>query len=376
MAMSPYDPAIVPDSIHALQLSARSDPHDCMVLADWYESRDQLVLADATRLLHGLYRPDAAAMAAIMFARPEVARLWRDELPESPHRTRKRVDKMTTGERGRMPEWAEKWTKIGLSTERADRPLFEAAVAACYRYSGLSDPRAVIWAPCPIVAICAGSIATAVLRRLGQSGDSAAASVEASVRDSVRDSVHAGVHAAVHAAVCASSVGAGVDDGVGVSVGDAVARASRLSLETVGASVIDSGGDSVSTDVDNSVLCSVRSSVLTSVCTSVHDSVGSNVDTSVDDSVDDSVGVSVTAPAQVASQDLEQWHLYNGGQFRVGGYWWGPAAVSFALDVLRLDIGREQEAQGSRVRCDVYVGVLVVAAPGLGDRLGAADPDR
>lgn len=33
-----------------------------------------------------------------------------------------------------------------------------------------------------------------------------------------------------------------------------------------------------------------------------------------------------------------------GGQFWVGGYWWGsPAYVSFILDVMGLDIGRDLE---------------------------------
>jgi len=347
--MTPYDPTAVPGRLHALQVRARDDAHERSVLADWYEETGAHPLATATRQLHGLYRPDAAAMGTIMTSRPEVARLWRDELPERAHRTRKRVRKMTTAEAAQMPEWVAKWTRIGLSTERADRPMFEAAVAACYRYSELSMPRTIVWAPCPIVVAYAGSIATAVLRRLGQSGDSVGARVDAGVNDSVGASVGARVEDSVRASVNAS-VGARVDASVNASVGASVGA--RVE-DSVRASVNASVGARVEDSVRASVGASVGASVDAGVGASVDANVGRSVGRSVGDSVDDSVAASVRASG---TKDLDQWHLCNGGQFWVGLPWWGSASVSFALDVLRLDIGREQE-----IRARAYAAALSAA---------------
>ena len=84
-----------------------------------------------------------------------------------------------------------------------------------------------------------------------------------------------------------------------------------------------------------SVGASVRASVWDSVWASVGDSVGA----SVGDSVGDSVGASVDCTGF--------YNHYFGGQFWVGwGYGWmwgGPSSISFALDVLGLDIGKIQE---------------------------------
>src|SRR6185437_9569702 len=140
-----------------------------------------------------------------------------------------RVDRMTDAEAEQMAGWAKKWIDIGLSTDRADRPLFEAAVKACYRYTKLPEP-AVVWAPCPLVVAYAGPIAawwcdrlSSVHDSVGDSvHDSVRASVRASVHDSVDDSVHDSVGASVHDSVRASvhdSVRASVHDSVGASVG-------------------------------------------------------------------------------------------------------------------------------------------------------------
>jgi hypothetical protein len=260
-----------------------------------------------------------------------------------------------------MTTWTEKWVKIGLSTERADRPRFEAAVAACYRYSGLKEPRAIIWTPCPIVAVYAGSIATAVLRRLGQEGasvrDSALHSVRDSALDSALDSMLHSVSTSVDASVRAS-VSASVRDSVHDNVG---ARVDASVDAGVGTIVYDSVQVSVHDSVNDSVDASVGASVRDSVLASVNDSVGASVNDSVGTIVHDSVQVSVHASVadsvadSGADSDLKQWHLYSGGQFWASSWgWWGPAAVSFALDVLRLDIGREQElkARAYAATCD------------------------
>jgi len=353
--MTPYD-APLPPQYRALQLAARDDPHDRVVLADWYEEHGHRALAASTRQLHGLYRPDTTTMAEVMSSRPEVSRLWRDELPQRPHRTRKRVNKMTAAEAAQMPGWAEKWVAIGLSTERADRPRFEAAVAACYRYSGLANPRAIIWAPCPIVVTYAGSIATAVLRRLGESGTGAVGNINSSVQRSVYSSIHGSLDDSVSSAVN-NSVADPVCVGVAKHLGDNVHGHINASInDNVAYTLDDCVAGSVRAGVRDGVNINQRAgaSVDDSLFVNVHASVCSsetNLQNDIMHSVADSVRAAVPRSADMAGQlnvygesnYLDQWSFYNGGQFWVGWYWWGPASTSFALDVLRLDIGHAQE---------------------------------
>ncbi len=348
---------------------------------------------------------DARSILADHFesiGRHDVAAIHRDQLPER-GRTRRRVKSITNAERSKMAGWAERWIKVGLSTERADRPLFEAAVAACYRYTGLAAPKVIVWAPCPIVVAYAGSIASAWLKENGSSvrdsvhasvsdavhdavnasvhdavgdsvRDSVRASVHASVSDSIHDAVHDSVNASVHASVSASvhdavhdavnaSVNASVSASVNASVNDSVRDSVRASVndsvrdsihdavhdsvhDSVHDAVGDSARDSVRASVSASVNASLSASVNASVNASVHDSVNASVSDSVSDSVHDAVHDAVHDSVKSVTNKtaLDQWHLYQGGQFWVGGWYWGsPSYVSFMLDVLRLDIGREQE---------------------------------
>ena len=59
----------------------------------------------------------------------------------------KRIEKLTKKQEAIVPEWRDKWIKIGLSTERADRPRFERAVAGCYRAAKLVPPKTALAAP-------------------------------------------------------------------------------------------------------------------------------------------------------------------------------------------------------------------------------------
>ena len=53
----------------------------------------------------------------------------------------KTIDKITPEQEARFPEWVEKWTAIGLSTERAD---FKTAKKEIQAHSGKQfDPRVV-----------------------------------------------------------------------------------------------------------------------------------------------------------------------------------------------------------------------------------------
>ena len=56
----------------------------------------------------------------------------------------KKVTELTEEQKAMMPVWAEKWTKIGLSCEPADRETWVEGARGCYKAIGLDLPK-VIW---------------------------------------------------------------------------------------------------------------------------------------------------------------------------------------------------------------------------------------
>ena len=114
-----------------------------------------------------------------------------------------KIIELTAEQRARFPEFVEKWTKIGLSTEPADRPRAEEAITMMYRAAGLPPPKKIVWCGSPL----SQGIVRAIIidKRPKHPGDSVGASVGASVWDSVGASVR-------------DSVGARVRDSVGASV--------------------------------------------------------------------------------------------------------------------------------------------------------------
>ena len=130
-----------------------------------------------------------------------------------------KIIELTAEQRARFPEFVEKWTKIGLSTEPADRPRAEEAITMMYRAAGLPPPKKIVWCGSPL----SQGIVRAIIidKRPKHPGDSVGASVGASVWDSVGASVGASVWASVGASVWAS-VGASVRASVWDSVRDSV----------------------------------------------------------------------------------------------------------------------------------------------------------
>ncbi len=276
----------------ALALRARTDDERLVAADHWYEQ-----------------------------GRADVAMLLADHLPER-KKTRKRVDKMTEAETAAMKAHADKWIKIGLCTDPADRPLAEAAISACYRHAGLTPPR-IVWTPAPLVACMAGPIAAALLGSPG--------AVDGAVDGAVSGAVDGAVSGAVSGAV-----GGAVNDAVDDAVDDAVHSAVSSAVD-----------GAVHSAVRVVVRIAVDGAVGSAVDDAVHSAVSSAVHSAVDDAVDGAVRVVV---GELPASDLKSalsnnWYRYIGAQFWVGyGWgWWGPAAVDFALDVLRLDIGREME---------------------------------
>ena len=228
--------------------------------------------------------------------RDDVAAMWRGTLPVR-EGTRDRIDSMTDAERAKMAGWAEDWIRIGLCTDPADRPMFEAGVTQCYLAAGLNPPR-VVWCPNPLVTVLAGS--QYALRR-GRAVDGVVSrAVDVAVNDAVGRAVDVAVgHAvdvAVHGAVDVA-VGRAVDVAVDVAVGRAVRDA-----------------------VDGAVDVAVRDAVNVAVNDAVNDAVRDAVRDAVNDAVTDF------------------WWRRFGGQFWVGGWWGGPAYTMFMLDVILLKI--------------------------------------
>ena len=189
---------------------------------------------------------------------------------------------LTEKQKEQLSVYREKWIKIGLSTEPANREKAEIAIKEMYRLSGLKDPEKIVWCGSPLSQ---GLTRAIILNKKLIKDIGKQVSVWSSVADSVRDSVWSSVADSVR-----SSVGDSVEDSVRSSVEDSV----RSSVEdSVWSSVWSSVADSVRSSVWSSVGDSVWSSVRSSVGDSVGDSVWSSVRSLVRDSVADSVRSSV-----------------------------------------------------------------------------------
>ena len=67
------------------------------------------------------------------------------------------LKKLSAAQEAAIPAHHDEWLRVGLSTDRADRPRAEAGVAAAYRAAGLEPPRLVLWLDSPLAAAMDGS---------------------------------------------------------------------------------------------------------------------------------------------------------------------------------------------------------------------------
>ena len=78
----------------------------------------------------------------------------------------KRVDRLTPEQTARMPEWRDKWIKVGLSTDPmldGDRAAVEHSIRTMYRKAKLAEPKAIVFVPSPFVLRVAAPIAAGVI---------------------------------------------------------------------------------------------------------------------------------------------------------------------------------------------------------------------
>jgi hypothetical protein len=73
------------------------------------------------------------------------------------------ITALTDEQKKRFPEFVEKWTKIGLSTERADRPRAENAIKKIYKLAKLEEPE-IVWCKCPMCAAISAMIISMLSR--------------------------------------------------------------------------------------------------------------------------------------------------------------------------------------------------------------------
>ena len=120
-----------------------------------------------------------------------------------------KIKKLTEAQQSRFPEFVDKWIKIGLSTEPADRPRAEKAIAGIYRLANLKEPR-VIWLPCPIsAALSAVCYAAIINHRLVAAAKSDTHPVRSAVGSAVYSAVGSAVRSAVGSAVDSAVYSAG-----------------------------------------------------------------------------------------------------------------------------------------------------------------------
>ena len=81
-----------------------------------------------------------------------------------------RIDHITPEQSARFSEWADKWIKIGLSTDPADFDAATEAALRAYALCNLTRPKVVLRMSSPYGATLGGAIAWAMLRELKVAG--------------------------------------------------------------------------------------------------------------------------------------------------------------------------------------------------------------
>jgi hypothetical protein len=155
---------------------------------------------------------------------------------------KKMITSLTPEQEARMPEFRDKWTRIGLCTDPADRPAAEAGVNQAYRSAGLEPPQKIVWCDSPFsqavtrAAVIAYVKTEEIVTEAAKAGD-APPSLPDDVRDEVLRRLARTAWAAVFEKVYASinkhmkptvveSVRVSVADSVGPDVGECSAEAS------------------------------------------------------------------------------------------------------------------------------------------------------
>ena len=256
----------------------------------------------------------------------------------------KKLTALTAEQEVMLPMIRDKWLKVGLSTQPADRETAKAAAILTYKKASLKEPNIFVWLDSPM----AGCIGAYMLAQVGaqvraqvgaqvraQVWDQVGAQVWDQVRAQVWDQVRAQVGAQVGAQVWAQvwdQVGAQVWDQVGAQVGAQVWAQVRAQ---VGAQVGDQVGDQVWDQVRDQVRAQVRAQVWDQVGDQVRAQVGAQVGAQVWDQVRAQVGAQVWA--QVWDQVGDQRYRCGYGLHDANWIGFYDAFAQFGIDTSRLD---------------------------------------
>ena len=199
-----------------------------------------------------------------------------------------RIDTMTAEQAARMPEFAQRWIDIGLSTEPADFDRATDAALRAYQLCNLERPMVILRMSSPYGATLGGALAWALLREL---------------------------------TAIWSQVGSQVWSQVGSQV-----------RSQVGSQVWSQVGSQVWSQVGSQVMSQVRSQVWSQVESQVRSQVRSQVESQVGSQVESQVGSQVWS--QVRSQVMSQ--VGSAANNDRGGALWASwvAYIAFIRDVL------------------------------------------
>lgn len=75
----------------------------------------------------------------------------------------KYIKELTVEQKARIPEWIDKWIKIGLKTGETDWETFEKYIEVCYQKANIPFPEKIIRVSSPLVGALASSIASSIV---------------------------------------------------------------------------------------------------------------------------------------------------------------------------------------------------------------------
>jgi len=147
-----------------------------------------------------------------------------------------KITKVTPEQAARFEEWAERWIKIGLSTEPADFARATEAALKAYALCNLNRPMVILRMASPYAATLGGAIAWAILREIFGNKKKVGSQVESQVRSQALSQVWSQVESQVR-----SQVRSQVESQVGSQVGSQVWSQVRSQVRSQVWSQVESG---------------------------------------------------------------------------------------------------------------------------------------
>lgn len=249
----------------------------------------------------------------------------------------KRIETLTTEQIDRIPEWVEKWTRIGLCSDPADFDAAERAARSCYASAGYRQPTMVLRMGSPMGATIGGVYAALLLGRLGRSAKSGVGDIGRQVEYEIDRQVHDRVDRRIGACVDER-----VDERVDMEVRDLVCdKVDRQLLGHVDRQVCDHATQYVHREIQADIMGQlhaqaevlaheqVSSSLYKQTIKQVREDVWTHVSGQVDEALFQSAVDEIDG--QVVGHTRLYWHHYRACQLWAGWY----AYVTFFRDVCR-----------------------------------------